>query len=190
MYIAEVRLLSALTQFDRPYSYLSDTNIAPGTVVAIPFGNSNRNQYGIVINSKEGTDESLKKILFTLPDLYSLTPIQLGCAEYIAEQFFSTFGDAARLMLPTGLDIDTVEYLVKGDNFDTLDSGEIKALIEKEGRIYIKNADEKKEFRKYLRSGQLKSVTEAVCHINEKKERYLKYLPLTPEETEERLKGS
>lgn len=190
MYIAEVRLLSALTQFDRPYSYLSDTPLTSGTVVAIPFGSSNRNQYGIVTSCYEGTEDGLKKILFTLPELYSLTPIQLGCAEFISEQFFCTFGDAARLMLPTGLDIDTVEYLVKGESFDALDNAELKSIIEKEGRIYIKNADEKKEYRKYMRLGQLKSVTEAVCHVNEKKERYLKYVPLTPDEIEEKLKGS
>ena len=135
MFKAEVRLLSALPEFDRPYSYLSDIPVRVGDIAALPFGSSDRHQYGVVTAVEEGEfDKDLKKILFLLPDIYSLNLIQLGCAEFISEQFFCTFGDALRLMLPTGLDIDTAEYLIKGANFSELSDIEIKEEIEKNGR--------------------------------------------------------
>ena len=122
MYKVTVRLMSATSTFDRPYSYLSESRLEPGTVVALPFGNSNRNKFGVVIESDvfEG-EEKLKSILFSLPEPYSLTHLQLETAQFMADRFFTTFGDCARLMLPTGLDIDTAEYLTKGESFARLE---------------------------------------------------------------------
>ena len=185
---AEVRLLSALPEFDRPYSYLSDIPLKVGDIAALPFGSSDRHQYGVVTFVEEcGFEEDLKKILFILPDLYSLNSIQLGCAEFIAEQFFCTFGDALRLMLPTGLDIDTAEYLIKGENFSELDDGGIKETIEKNGRFYLSSAIDKKSVQGYIKRDVLRLRTEAVCHVNEKKERFVKALP--DAFSEEKLKG-
>ena len=65
MFKAEVRLLSALPEFDRPYSYLSDAPLSVGDIAARPFGNSDRHQYGVVTAVTEGEfAEDLKKILF------------------------------------------------------------------------------------------------------------------------------
>ncbi len=188
MFKAEVRLLSALPEFDRPYSYLSDIPVKVGDIAALPFGSSDRHQYGVVTAVEEGEfDKDLKKILFLLPDIYSLNLIQLGCAEFISEQFFCTFGDALRLMLPTGLDIDTAEYLVKGANFSELSDIEIKEEIEKNGRFYLNSTVTKKSVQVYLKKDVLRHQTEAVCHVNEKKERFVKAIPNAFDE--EKLRG-
>lgn len=186
MYILEVRLLSALVQFDRPYSYLSDYYIEKGTLVALPFGNSNRNQYGVVTAVKEGNEEGLKKILFSLSGEYSLTELQLGCAEFVAEQFFCSYADAARLMLPTGLDIDTAEYLIKGENFSLLEDGQIKDSIEKTGRFYLNSDVTRKSVQKEIKTQKVILMTEAVCRVNEKKERFVKLISDDPD----KLKGA
>lgn len=187
MYIVEVRLLSALMQFDRPYSYFSDAEVEKGDIVALPFGNSNRNQYGVVTNVRVGQEEGLKKILFALPKLYSLTPLQLGLAEFVSEQFFSTFGDAVKLMLPTGLDIDTAEYVVEGERFSLLSDEELKKRIEKEGKVLLSKG-EKERIAPLIRKGILKIITEAVCHVNEKKERVARLL--SADDLDAKLKGS
>ncbi len=176
MYTVEVRLLSALMQFDRPYSYNCDFFVKRGTIVALPFGNANRNQYGVVTAVKEGAEEGLKEILFCLPEEYSLTELQLGCAEYVAEQFFCSYADAVRLMLPTGLDIDTAEYLVKGENFSLLEEGEIKESINNTGRFYLNSLITRKSVLKEIKAKKVVLKTQAVCHVNEKKERFLKLL--------------
>lgn len=188
MYIAEVRLLSALLPFDRPYSYLSEGEVRAGDVVALPFGSSNRNQYGIVTSVKEGNEEGLKSILFSLPELYSLTPLQLGCAEFIADRFFCTLGDAVRLMLPTGLDIETAEYIVKGERFSLLEEGEVRTALLQSERVYIKGRFNKADILPLVRASKVGLMTEAVCHVNEKKERFIRLL--SAENLDERLKGS
>ena len=176
MYILEVRLLSALIQFDRPYSYLSENYHKRGTIVALPFGKSNRNQYGIVTSVREGSEEGLKEILFSLSESYSLTELQLGCAEFISEQFFCSYSDAVRLMLPTGLDIDTAEYLIKGENFCLLEEGKIRDSIIKTGRFYLNSEITRKSVQKDIKAKKVILLTEALCRVNEKKERFLKLI--------------
>ena len=190
MYKVTVRLMSSTPAFDRPYSYLSDAPVTSGSVVALPFGNSNRHQYGVALACEDAVDTAgLKSILFTLPEPYSLTPVQLETAGFISDRFFSTFGDSARLMLPTGLDIDTAEYRVKGESFDSLEDGELRDRVCSDKRAYIK-ASEKKELQPFIKKGYVKLMTEALCHVNEKTERYLKAVPMTDEERQKGLKGA
>lgn len=191
MYKVTVRLLSATASFDRPYSYAFDSFIPSGSVAALPFGNADRHQYGIVISSEPTeSEEGLKRILFTLPELYSLTETQIETARFMSERFFASFGDCARLMLPTGLDIDTAEYIEKGKNFDLLDNVELKERLVKDERVYLDGKLTKKSIAPYIKKGFVTLKTEALCHVNEKKERYAKAVSVTDEERAERLKGA
>ncbi|MBE6700454.1 MAG: primosomal protein N' [Ruminococcaceae bacterium] len=201
MYKVQVRLLSSLFAFDRPYTYLSRTELKEGNVVALPFGKSSRHQYGIVVkvleDSEEENTENLKSILFSLPDTYSLTPLQMGLAQFMSEHFFTTFGDSARLMLPTGLDIETAEFVTKGDNFSVIEKGtdEVsKTLIEefeKNDKVYLTKTLDKKTLAPFIKKSALLYHTEALCHVNEKKERFARLIsPLTDEELDLKLRGS
>ncbi len=187
MYIVAVRLLSSTAVFDREYSYSYHEPLPSGTIVAIPFGSSDRNQYGVVISSSQGNTDGLKRIIFTLPEVYSLTPTALATAQFMSERFFATFGDCARLMMPTGLDINTVEYIVKGESFDNADE-EIKALFDTEERIKLTSKLTKKSLAPHIRRGSVRVVTEAVCHVNEKTRRFVKIIP--SESLAEKLKGA
>lgn len=191
MYKITVRLMSATMSFDRPYSYVFDFDLNKGAVVALPFGNSDRHQYGIVISSEEtDNDSGLKRILFSLPEPYSLTPLQLETAEFMSERFIASFGDCARLMLPTGLDIDTAEYIVRGERFEELENCEIKSRIQTEDKVYLDSGLTKKTVLPYIKKGFVQLKTEALCHINEKKERYAVSVPMEREEWTVRLKGA
>lgn len=190
MYKVTVRLLSSTLAFDRPYSYFSESNLERGNVVALPFGSTDRHKFGVVTECDVASgDENLKSILFALPEPYSLTDLQLQTSQFMADRFFATFGDCARLMLPTGLDIDTAEYLVKGENFSKLDEGALRDSLEKEDKVYI-NLTQKKEYLPLIRKGCVLLRTEAVCHVNEKTERYAKAVSVTAEERAVGLKGS
>lgn len=191
MYKVTVRLMSSTIAFDRPYSYLSQERLGEGSVVALPFGKADRHQYGIVTAVEESQGEQgLKSILFALPEPYSLTKTQLETAQFMSERFFASFGDCARLMLPTGLDIDTAEYLVKGQRFDDLDNGILKAEFEKGERVYLGGEITKNSVMPYIKKGMVTLCTEALCHVNEKKERYVRAVKLTEEEVALRLKGA
>ncbi len=191
MYKVTVRLMSATTAFDRPYSYLYHEELMPGSVAALPFGSSDRHQYGIVISSeKTDNEEGLKRILFTLPEPYVLTRSQLDTAQFMSERFFASFGDCARLMLPTGLDIDTAEYIIRGEHFDALDNVELKSRLEREERVYLDSNLTKKDVAPYIKKSCIALKTEALCHINEKKERYAKAISVSEEERAQRLKGA
>ncbi len=191
MYKATVRLMSATTAFDRPYSYISDAELKEGSVVALPFGNTNRHQYGIVISCERCDDsKGLKSILFTLGEHYSLTHTQLETAQFMSERFFSSFGDCARLMLPTGLDIDTAEYIVKGERFDELEDAELKERLEAADRLCLDSSLTKKSVEQYIKKGYIRLCTEALCRVNEKKERFAKYIPMAGEERDIALKGT
>jgi len=192
MYKVSLRLMSATQAFDRTYSYLSETEYCPGTLVAVPFGNSDRHQYGIVTSCCVATNDEgkLKKILFALREPYSLTEAQLGTAQFISERFFASFGECARLMLPTGLDIDTVEYVVKGKLFDSMEEGKLTELLRDCEKVYLNAEITKKSVMPFVKKGYLQLKTEAVCHINEKKERFVKALCLSDEEIVAGLKGA
>ena len=192
MYKVTLRLMSSLTAFDRPYTYLSDEPVSAGTLTAIPFGNSNRNQYGIAVSCtpSDGEEKGLKRVLFTLPETYSLTPLQMGLADFMTDRFFATFGDCARLMLPTGLDIDTAEYVVKGKAFDSMEDCEVKRRLLAEDRVYLDKDMTSASLRGYVRKGQLALCTEALCHVNEKKERCARALPVAVEDRAVMLKGA
>lgn len=191
MYKVSLRLMSATQAFDRVYSYLSDTEHNPGTLVAVPFGNSDRHQYGVVISSEKTDDtEGLKRILFSLREPYSLTDAQLGTAQFVSERFFASFGECARLMLPTGLDIDTAEYVIKGENFDGMENADISQLFRDSEKVYLTSELTKKDVMPLVKKGYLRLKTEAVCHINEKTERYAKALKTDEEEISAGLHGT
>ena len=171
-----VRLMSSTLSFDRPYSYISDVDVEPGSVVALPFGSANRRQYGVVTEVGAYNGEKLKSILFALPEPYSLTPLQLGIAEFMSERFFATFGDCARLMLPTGMELETAEFIVRGERFSQLDDEKLLAAFENSDRVALGGELDRRYLMPYIKKGFVRLVTEAVCHVSEKKERYIKRL--------------
>jgi primosomal protein N' (replication factor Y) len=161
MWKAEIRLVNSLYAYDRPWTYLSDTECHVGMIAAIPFGKSDRWQYGIVtsVETADGDCEELKKIDFFLPSPYRLTPHHIDLAHFMTEHFFCSFGECARLMLPSGLNFKTEEYYEKGENFSGSEL-ENKSL---DGLTKI-------QLDSYVKRGVLKKCTRAVCTVNEKNE--------------------
>lgn len=168
MWKAEIRLLNSLYTFDRPWTYLSDNPCEVGMIGAIPFGNGDRWQYGVVTSVEEGDGDGLKKIDFFLPDPYRLSSHHVELCHFMTEHFYASFGECARLMLPSGLNFRTEEYYVRGEKF-SLAEDDILSAFEKSEKATLDGVS-KERLSALVRRRVLDKKTEAVCTVNEKYE--------------------
>ncbi len=104
-YLAEIRQLDVPYHVDRPFTYripeVLIPALAPGDLVRIPFGKSNRRVLGLVTDIRQGEcDGRTKDIFAALPKRYSLSGELLGLCLFLAEYTLSSVGEAVRTMLP------------------------------------------------------------------------------------------
>lgn len=174
MWKVEVRLMSALSSFDRPYTYLSDFELTVGEIVALPFGAGDRYQYAVVVEvSVGGEGEDLKKVAFSLPEPYRLYQKDVDLADFLSEMCFCSFCDSAKLMLPSGLSVKTEEYYERGENFSKAENTSLLEEFEKESTPTL-SLFEKEEIAKFIKQKYIVKRTRAVCHVNEKKQLFAK----------------
>ncbi len=129
--IAKIRLLSTTKATDREFDYLCPAMmpIFRGAVVKIPFGKGDKIRYGIVtavIYAKP--KRALKSIAEVLPSEISLNEELMSLCEYLQEQIFCSFGEAAKAMIPSPVyqkkaKMDKILSLAEGICADTVLSG-------------------------------------------------------------------
>ena len=123
--LARVAIENALYHFDREYSYIIPDRLdklRPGCRVVVPFGRGNSRRQGMVISvESSGDTEGAKEIIEQLDSEPVLSREMLLMCSYIKSHFFCPFYDAARAMLPAGINYRlSVEYSVAdglGDRF-------------------------------------------------------------------------
>ncbi len=113
---AKIHLLDNPYCIDNEYTYfvphdLSDS-VKVGSFVVVPFGNSNRTQIGLVVethcNEPATRTKSIKTII---SDEVKLTNTDLELCRFMKEQTLCTIGDAVHSMIPAGaLSGITVSY--------------------------------------------------------------------------------
>ncbi len=190
MWKVQVRLMSALSSFDRPYTYLSDFELTVGEIVALPFGSGDRYQYAVVVevSSAENTDD-YKKVAFSLPEPYRLYQKDVDLADFLSQRCFCSFCDCARLMLPSGLSVKTEEYYERGENFSNVSDVSLLQAFEKEDVSTLSHFS-KEEISKFIKQKYIVKRTRAVCHVNEKKQLFVKLCDtFEPENLDTLLKG-
>ena len=103
--IAKIAVSAANFAIDKPYSYAvpEGMHLRPGIRVMVPFGRSNRNTEGVVLETADGDEKGLKNITRVLDDAPVLSATMLRLAAFLRERYFCTFFDAIRVMLPAGL---------------------------------------------------------------------------------------
>ena len=80
----EVFIFDAPYHIDRPFDYLCDGDILPGSIVRVPFGRTNNLRWAVVIGLKEKSDsENIKSIHSVLGSEYCLSEEMLSCAKDI-----------------------------------------------------------------------------------------------------------
>ena len=102
--IAKVRLFGAVKATDREYDYLCPESkpVSRGSIVSVSFGKGNRHRVGVVTHLVRETPRmALKKIESVYDPDISLSEEQLILCEYLQNQIFCTFGEAASAMLPS-----------------------------------------------------------------------------------------
>lgn len=106
---ALVAVEAATYAIDKPYEYLIPEALAekavPGVRVRVPFGNGRRKTEGIILECRELSEVSkfrLKEISDIIDDVPVLDKNLIRLGLWLREQYFCTFFDVARAMLPSG----------------------------------------------------------------------------------------
>lgn len=108
MKYAKVAVESAVFTFDKAFDYAIppelESKVRKGCRVTVPFGNGNRKRLGIVFELSDETDSKrIKKISEVLDDEPMLGDEMLSLAAWIKDRTFCTLYEAAKAMLPTGI---------------------------------------------------------------------------------------
>ncbi len=113
---AEVYINTSVLSLDRPFHYnipkkLTGDAVA-GVRVKVPFGAANRLTEGIITNLTETSDfDELKDIKSVTDAMPSLTKRDIELAFRMSHDYFCTFYDAARLLLPAGSEQKNEEWV-------------------------------------------------------------------------------
>lgn len=113
MLYARVAVEAANYTFDKEFDYIIPDELSSaakkGCRVAVPFGNGNRKCFGIIFDVTDHSDgKRLKKIISVLDSEPLLNDEMLSLAAWIKERCFCTLYDAARVMLPSGINVKMV----------------------------------------------------------------------------------
>ena len=136
MKVALVAVENVLFHFDMLFSYavydeLADS-VVPGVRVIVPFGNGNRKRQGIVTGfSSEPHPGNIKPVASVIDKTPVINEDLIELGLWLKKHTFSTYFDALRLMLPTGMNIRVVEtYTLSKNVTDELISNEKKPAAE------------------------------------------------------------
>lgn len=137
MKYAKVAVESATFTFDKAFDYIIPAELEAfakkGCRVTVPFGNGNKKRLGIIFDITDVTESKrLKKIIEVLDDEPLLNHEMLELALWIKDRTFCTLYEAAKAMLPTGINHRMVaSYAVSTD----IPEGAIERLSETEKEI-------------------------------------------------------
>lgn len=189
--ICKVAVENTSVGFDKLFDYAmcdnADANNIVGCRVLIPFGNSKRLRQGIVFEISPLSEESpkrLKAISSVLDKEPMLSSEMLRLACFVKEQYYCTFFEAAKAMLPTGFNYKIQEQFSACSHFDGL-----KALSDIEQAVFsfvskMKHPVSKQEicsaleldgntkiFEKLCKLGALESSENVVRRVGDAKEK-------------------
>lgn len=108
MKYAKVAVESAVFTFDKAFDYAIpeqlEESVKKGVRVTVPFGNGNKKRLGFVFDVTDSTDSKrIKKVTEVLDEKPLLNDEMLSLAEWIKDRTFCTLYEAAKAMLPTGI---------------------------------------------------------------------------------------
>lgn len=121
MKYARVAVDAAVFTFDKEFDYIIPPELEAaaqkGCRVTVPFGNGNKKRLGIIFDLTDYSEgKRLKKIAEVLDEAPLLSDEMLELAKWIKERTFCTLYEAAKAMLPSGINHRmVVSYAVSGD---------------------------------------------------------------------------
>ncbi|MBR2867957.1 MAG: primosomal protein N' [Clostridia bacterium] len=141
MKYAKVAVESAVYTFDKAFDYSIPAELEPsvrkGCRVTVPFGNGNKKRLGIVFELSDFTESKrVKKISEVLDKEPLLNDEMLALAEWIKDRTFCTLYEAAKAMLPTGINHRMVLSYAANPEADPKKVGALEG-VEKEFYEYV-----------------------------------------------------
>ncbi|MBQ4604006.1 MAG: primosomal protein N' [Clostridia bacterium] len=108
MKYAKVAVESTTFSFDKEFDYIIppelEKSALKGCRVTVPFGNGNKKRLGFIFDIKDSSDgKRLKKILEVTDKSPLLSHEMIELARWIKDRTFCTFYEAAKAMLPSGI---------------------------------------------------------------------------------------
>lgn len=110
MTVAKVAVENTVYHFDKGFDYLVPADLLekalPGCRVLVPFGTANSQRQGIILSleQQEETDK-IKAVIAVLDKAPLLSSEALKLITWLKERYFCTLFDAAKLLLPTGINL-------------------------------------------------------------------------------------
>lgn len=122
---AQVAVENAVYHFDRPFTYriprqlLGET--VPGVRVMVPFGAGNRARVAVVLALSGDEVPGAKDILSVLDKEPVIPRQQLKLVLWMKERYFCTLFEAAKLMIPSGMNLKLKNSYVLAEGFKDFD---------------------------------------------------------------------
>lgn len=138
MKYARVAVEAAVFTFDKEFDYIIPPELESaakkGCRVTVPFGNGNKKRLGIIFDVTDYSEgKRLKKIAEVLDEAPLLNDEMLELARWIKDRTFCTCYEAAKAMLPSGINHRmVVSYAVSGD----YDKAKADSLVGAEKEIF------------------------------------------------------
>ena len=138
MNIAKVAVEAATYSFDKAFDYRVPSELVGkvmcGSRVVVPFGNGNKKCIGFIFATAEKSENKrLKKITEVIDDEPLLSDEMIRLAGWIKDRTFCTLYEAAKAMLPTGMNHRMIASYAANRE---LDSSIISRFNEEEKEIY------------------------------------------------------
>lgn len=136
--IAKVAVENTSYSFDKEYDYLIpeifSENALPGCRVIIPFGRGNTRRTGLITTvCKKSESAKLKSIEAVLDEAPLLNDELLSLVYWLRERTFCTLFDAAKALLPTGINFKHVASYTPAPD---IDNDKIAALTLVEKKVF------------------------------------------------------
>ncbi len=138
MKYAKVAVEAALYTFDKEFDYIIpealENEAKAGCRVTVPFGAGNKKSLGIIFDVTDYSEgKRLKKIIGVLDEKPLLNKEMLSLASWIKNRTFCTLYEAAKAMLPTGINHKMIaSYAVNSET----DKNTLDSLSQREKEIY------------------------------------------------------
>ena len=122
---AKVAVENTAYHFDKLFDYLIpleyDGLAAPGCRVMVPFGRGNRKRQGVIFELSRTADfATVKPISALLDETPVLSDEMLLMARWFRDNYYCTYYEAAKVMLPSGINVRVVTSYRASDELDSL----------------------------------------------------------------------
>ncbi|MBP3401529.1 MAG: primosomal protein N' [Clostridia bacterium] len=146
----EVYLFDAPYHIDRPFDYSCDESLTVGSIVKVPFGRADKLRRGVVTRVKDSADGvNIKPVHTVFDNRYSFSEEMLGLCLFLKEHTLSTFGEAAKCLIPQGALSETPNIKVKKTCVLALSKAEAEELLSATGRKGVRSEGQR-SIIKYL----------------------------------------